>query len=1045
MLMRKLLWLVMGFLLLSGQLLAQDRTITGKVTDENGTPIPNASVTVKGTTTGTTSKPDGTYSLTVSNSAKVLVFSSIGSASIEVTIGSKTTIDATLNTSSTELQEVIVQVPYGTVKKTAFTGSEVTVTNQTLQKQQVTSVTRALDGLVPGIIATNGGGAPGTNASIMIRGVGSYGSSSAPLYVVNGIPFDGSIAALSVDEIESVSVLKDATASALYGSRAANGVIMITTKQGKKGKAAISVTARQGYMSRGIPEYDRIGAQDYYETMWEAIRNTNVYASGATFAAAGTTASNTLITANTLVYNAYNVPNNQVVDPTTGKLNSNAKLLWNDSWEEALYRNASRQNVTVTISGANDKTSHLLSAGYLNEEGILKFSGYKRYNMRLDLRTAATTWLNAGLNLDGAFARQDNVLTGGTTTSNPFYYTRQMGPIYPVWQRDANGNIVQDPIKGGNMLDWGTNAQMGARPYAPNSNLLGSLDLDDRYNKIFQANANSFAEILFLKDFSFKTTVGVNIWNNNGTTYQNSQFGDAQNVAGRSTKSNTRQVSLTVNEVLTWNKRFGDHSFRVLAGHENYRFQTQFVSATKTTFPFPGATDLDNAATIEGASSNEDHLRIESYFGGINYDFKQKYLVSASYRRDGTSRFAKDQRWGNFYSAGIGWRISQEEFMQTVGWINELKLKASYGEMGNQAISSYYAYQNLYNLGWNNANRPGAVVGAPPTPELLWEGNKTFNVGFDFSFFSNRLQGTVEYFNRISDNLIFEVPLPTSTGNLSKLQNIGELKNAGFELQLGYNAVRTKSFDWRIDLNLTHFRNKLTKMPPTRPEIIDGSAKLMVGKSLYDFWLREYAGVDASTGDAIYYKDVLDAAGKPTGKRSVTNVINDATFYYHGSALPDISGGITNSLRYKNFDLSFLVTFAYGGKFYDGNYQALMHRGSYGTAWHSDIMTRWRKPGDVTNVPRVQNAIAGQDGNSTRYLFDGSYLNIKNITLSYTLSKSVLNRLGGLSGIQIFGNVDNANLFSSHKGMDPQRAFSGTADWTYSVFRTVTFGFNVNL
>lgn len=1045
--MRKILILLLSVVLGIGQLAAQTKTISGKVTDAAGAPLPNVSVLVKGSTVGTSTQTDGTYTLAVSPAAKTLVFSSVGLAPVEVSIGSKATINVTLSDNVKELTEVIVQVPYGTVKKTSFTGSEATVTTKSLEKQQLTSVTKALEGLVPGIITTNGGGDPGSGASILIRGVGSVNASSSPLYVLNGVPYDGSISALSMDDIESVTVLKDAAAAALYGSRAANGVIMITTKKGKRGKTAVNATVRQGFMSRAIPEYDRIGSGEYYETMWEALRNNYVYnAPFRTLAEAGQQASNILTSVdNGLVYNAYNVPGNQLVDPNTGKLNSNAKLLWNDSWEDALYRTANRQNINVSLSGGSDKTDYFFSAGYLNEEGIVKFSGYKRYNARLNLNTQATDWLKAGLNIDGSLADDKNVPSGGTATTNPFYYTRQMAPIYPVWQRDASGNFILDPSTGGNKLDWGRPDQMGARPYAPNSNLLGSLDLDDRNSKIFNGNANAYVEISFLKNFTFKTTLGVNYWDNYNTEYQNSQFGDADNVGGRSTKTISRQVSYTLNEVLTWSKTFGEHSLRVLAGHENYQYRYNNMSATKINFPFPGTSELDNAATNEGAGSYEDLHRIEGYFANANYEFSNKYLVSGSFRRDGTSRFYKDKRWGNFFSAGIGWRISQEDFMKNIDWLNELKFKASYGEQGNESIGTYYAWQNLYELGWNNANRPGGVAAAPPNPDLVWETNKTFNVGFDFAVLSNRLTGTIEYFNRASSDLLFGVKLPPSTGNLEITRNIGEMKNTGIELTLGYNAIRSKNFDWRIDVNVTHFKNEITKMPPGQSEIVQGGKQLKEGNSIYDFWIREFAGVDASTGDALYYKDVLGTDGKPTGQRTVTNSFNAASFYNKGTALPDFSGGLTNSFRYKNFDLSFLLTFSYGGQYLDGNYQNLMHRGTLGLAWHSDILKRWQKPGDVTNVPRVQNALNDNEGVSSRYLFDASSLNIKNVTLSYTLPKSILNRMGGIAGLSVFANVDNAYLFSNMKGMDPQRSFTGNSDWSYTPFRTVTVGLNVNL
>ncbi|MEO6228866.1 MAG: SusC/RagA family TonB-linked outer membrane protein [Ferruginibacter sp.] len=1047
--MKRLLYLCI-ILLFSSAVGAQTRTITGVVKNAQGEAIADASVLVKGAKSGTSTKPDGTFTLVVDADAKTLTISSVGSATKSVVIGKNSTFNIVLATEAMDLLEVVVQVPYGTVKKSSFTGSENTVTAASIQKQQVTSVTRTLEGLVPGISTTNGGGAPGTGAAILIRGVGSINASSSPLYVLNGVPYDGSITSLSNDDIESVTVLKDAAAAALYGSRAANGVIMITTKKGKKGKTGVTASLRQGFMSRGIPEYDRVNSQQYYELFWEAFRNQYVYSNGDNATTAGVKSSNVLTSLSGLIYNAYNVPGNTLVDPATGKLNPSAKLLWNESWEDALFRQASRTNANINFSGAGENSDYYLSAGYLNEEGIVRNSGYKRYNLRMNVNVTPTKWFSSGINIDAAYAKRKDVPSGGTATTNPFYYTRQMGPIYPVYQHDLTTGAFVDTL-GAHKLDYGVPEQMGTRPYAGRSNLLGTLALDDRSQDIFNTNANTYAEIKFLRDFSFKTTLGVNYISNAITNYQNSLYGDAAPSnpggvdGGRSTKTNDRQLSITANEVLSWNKSFGNNNLRVLAGHENYRYQYNYLSANTAGFLFPGQSELDNGTgPYSQASSYEDNHRIESYFGNINYDFNQKYLFSASLRRDGSSRFIDSLRWGTFYSVGAGWRVSQEKFMQNIGWINELKLRASYGEQGNEDLGLlYYQYQNFY-----YATATGAYSSPlrRANPGLLWEKNKVLNLAVDFAVFKNRLTGTVEWYNRQSDDLLFDVPRPISDlGGATYFQNIGTMKNTGIELQLGYNAIATRNFNWRIDLNLTHFVNKITKLPPnqTKNGIVTGTKKLFVGHGIYDFWLPEYAGVDASNGDALYYRDITDAAGKVTSK-VLTNEYSKASFYWHGSAIPDISGGLTNSFNYKGFDLSFLLTFAYGGQFYNGNYASIMHRGSPGTAWSTDILDRWQKPGDVTNVPRLQNAISGQDGASSRWLVDGSYLNIKNITLSYTVPKNLANRMH-IGGLQIFGNIDNAWLYTVQKGLDPQRSFTGTSDASYTPFRTVNVGFNVNL
>lgn len=685
--MRKLAYLLLSICISAGIATAQSgRTVTGVVKGDNGKPVADASVVVKGTTIGTTTDTKGIFTLkSVPASATTLVVSSTNFESTEVAIGSGA-VSVTLKATSDELGEVVVTVPYGTQKRTTFTGSANTVSAATINKQQVTSVTRVLEGLVPGIQATNGGGAPGSGASVLIRGIGSVNASSSPLYVVNGVPYDGSISAIASEDIESIDVLKDAAAANLYGSRAANGVIMITTKRGK-GAPSLQGSIRQGFMARGIPEYDRVGAADYYELFWEAYRNSYVYAGGQSFAQAGVNATNVLTGSSGLVYNAFNVPGNQLVDPVTGKLNPNAQLLWNESWSDALFRTASRTNANVSISGSSDKANYYVSGGYLNEEGSAKFSGYKRYNFRATVDIKANSWLKAGINIDGTSDKREGLFAGGTATSNPFYYSRQMGPIYPVYQRDlTTGAIVKD-ADGNPVLDFGIPAQMGARPYAANSNLVGTLSLDKREQKRLNGNFNPYVEISFLKDFTFRTQMGLNYFSIDALTYQNNQYGDAANVQGRATFTTQTQFSLTANQILKWSKDFKKHNVGVLLGHENYKYKESYLSATKTGFAYPGQTALNNGATVEDPPSNAiDEETMESYFGGVNYAYDGKYLASASYRRDASSLFAPDVRWGSFYSFGLGWRISQESFLKNVSWINDLKLKLSYGESGNKSI-----------------------------------------------------------------------------------------------------------------------------------------------------------------------------------------------------------------------------------------------------------------------------------------------------------------------------------------------------------------------
>lgn len=1080
---------LLGFLFLCATLLssaahAQDRTISGKVTDENGQSLPGVSVLVPGTTVGTQTDNNGNYTLSVPASARFLTFRFVGYAVNEVAIGTSNVINVKLVSSSEELAEVIVQAPYGAIRKTAFTGSESTISARNFENQQVASFTRALEGVAPGVQATNGGGAPGTNADIRIRGIGSVNADASPLYVVDGVPYVGSNISLSTDDIETTTVLKDAAATALYGSRAANGVIMITTKKGRDAAPELSFTARTGFVNRAIPEYDRVNIPQYYEGMWHATYNREIRTllpeeeRFPTPQEAAQSASDGLI-AGALIYNATNQPNNLVVLPT-GQFNPDAGILYQDDWQGELFHQPFRQDYNLNVRGGTNEGNYFISMGYLNEPGYVRHTAYERFTGRVNVESKIKDWLSAGLNADGALGYQDNLLAEGTYTSNPFYYSRIMGPIYPIWQRDQGGNIVIDPLTGEQVYDWGTNAQMGARPYAGNSNLVGSLALDDRSGKVGNLNFNTFLEAKFLKDFTFRTTLGGNYFNRYGTTFQNSEFGDAANVSGRSTKNHTRQLSFTFNQILTYDKTFDeDHHLNVLVGHENYQNTRNFLYATRSGFPFPGNTELGPAATLEAASSYEDYHRIEGYLSRANYTYKDRYLFSASFRRDGSSRFypglggTSGNQWGNFYSIGAGWRLSEEDFLQDVSWVNELKLRGSYGEQGNEGIQrsrpsgetdqenpintnidNYYGWQSLYTFGWNNVNFPGVLLSSLPNQDLTWEKNKNLNLGLDFTLFGNRLDGTIEWYNRESDNLLFQVPLPLSSGGLSTgeasiWRNVGAMYNRGIEIQLGYNAIRQDDFDWRIDLNLSHYSNKVTRLAPENEAdgIVSGTKRIAVGEDVYRFWLREYAGVNPDNGDALWYVDVLDGDGNPTGERTTTNNVNSATYYYHGSAIPDLFGGLTNSFRYKDFDLSVLLTFQIGGQFYDGNYASLMHMGSYGSNWHTDILDAWKQPGDITDVPRLQNGIAAANaGNaqSSRFLFDASYLNIKNITFGYNLPRHLISDIG-LTRLRVFANVDNAHIFTSRKGMDPQRAFTGVSDFTYPTMRNFTFGVTVGL
>lgn len=1040
--------LVLFFMLMSiGWMIAQTKVSGIVISADDGEPIIGATIKVKGTQLGTVTDADGEFTINVPNKSSMLQFSYVGMES--KTEQAKTSMRVILNPTTQALDEVMV-VAYGTSKKSSFTGSANVVKADQIEKIQTASFTKALEGVSAGVQVTGGTGQPGSGAAIRIRGIGSVNASSSPLYVVDGAAYDGDINAINTDDIESITVLKDAASAALYGARGANGVIMVTTKKGKKGQSTVSAKINLGIASRGIAEYDRVDIPTYYELQWEGWRNALVKANNYTPEAAAALASGG--TRNGIVgklggYNSYNVANDQLIG-LDGKINPNAMLLYADDWNKELAKNALRQDYNLSVSGGTNASSYFISLGYLNEEGVVKWSNFDRLTARVAVNSEVTKWFNVDASISGSRSTSAGFLAEGTYTSNPFYYGRMMAPIYPIWQRNADGSIKQDP-NGAALYDMGggNTAYTWAghtRAYAPNSNLMVTLPLDDRSNEKNQISARFSGEFSFLKDFKLRISGNADIANTYYTTYQNNMYGDAAAVSGRSTKEYEKLFSYTFNQVLSWSRGFGDHNLSALAGHENYWMQSRNLWATRTGFTIP-TSELVAGSVAEGSSSYSDEYTLEGWFLQANYDYANKYYASASFRRDGSSRFHKDARWGSFWSLGASWRLNQEDFMSDTEWIDNLKIKASYGEQGNDNINNYYGYQSLYSIDdRNNGNLNGAWHSQLPNPSLKWEKNGNFNVGVEFGFWE-RLSGEVEFFNRKSDNLLFNVPLPESTGISKIWRNVGAMYNRGFEIQLGGDIITNENFKWRMDLNATTYRNKITKLPKDQngkyQEIIDGTKKLSVGHSIYDFWLRDWAGVDPADGSALYYVDLTDADGTVT--RSTTKDQNKASYYYCGSAIPDLYGGYTNTLTWKGFDLSIFFTYQIGGKMYDSNYASLMHPGSFGSHMHKDIMNRWTAEGQVTDVPRLQNNYTAASAASSRWLTDASFLSLRNLTLGYNLPASVLRKLQ-MKNCRIYASGDNLFLFSKRKGMDPQQTFNGTSDFTYVPNRIVSFGLNVS-
>ncbi|WP_339878901.1 TonB-dependent receptor [uncultured Algoriphagus sp.] len=1042
---KTLLSLLLGLLVIVTGF-AQSKTVTGKlISAEDPEGLIGVSVLVKGTTIGVVSDIDGTYSIEVPEGSQTLVFSYIGYSSVEEVIGNRSVINITMESDLQNLDEVIITA-YGTADKGNFTGSAISLKGDQIANRPINNVANAIEGQSPGVITTSASGQPGSTPDIRIRGIGSVNSDSDPLYVVDGVPYDANISNLNPEDIEDMTILKDASSAALYGSRAANGVIMITTKRGKKNTSNFSFRVQQGTASRALPEYDKVSAGQYYPLVWESLRNSQL-TGGKDEATAATYASENLITV--LGYNVYNVPDNQIVG-SDGMLNSSAVNNFQSlDWFDDIVSTGGRSEYTMSYSGGSGNTDYLASVGYLNEKGFIVNSDFERFTGRLNINTSPTKWFKTGVNLSATMSDGNNARTGGSTSYvNPMFFARNMGPIYPVYaQTPMTGGYVLDEF-GNRVFDTGDLIALGL----PRRGTGGSpgrhayqealLNVDQIDRDVISARA--YAEVTFLKHFALRTNIATDVTSLLDIGYDNPIVGDGA-PAGRTNRANSRTNSYTFNQLLTYTNTFSDkHFVEVLVGHENYDYKYNYQYLAKQDQILEGNIEPGNFVTISSANGRVDRHRIESVFSRVNYVFDDKYSLSGSFRMDASSKFYEDVRRGDFYSIGAAWNIDKESFFD-VDFFDMLKLRASYGEVGNDAIGGYYPWQALYDLGYNNASEPGILQASLAAEDLLWESNNTFDVGIDFAF-ARRFSGTLEYYNRQSENLLFEVPLSLTTGLEEKLQNIGTLANTGIEFSIQGDIIRNNDFTWTASANISTFKNEFKKLP--FDEQIDGTKKLMVGRSIYDYWLRDWYGVDPETGEGLFRAEEYaedDPTTKIVGQDTLTTRSNNAKYHFAGTSIPDFFGGLTNTFTYKGFSLNILLSYSVGGKMYDGIYAGLMSADPDGNALHVDALDRWTQPGDITDVPRMDVTTAAQsNAASDRWLIDGSYLNLRSINLSYNLPKTLLQRIS-VGGASVYVAGENLGWLSNRKGMYVSGEFDGTTSNAYTPARTFTVGLNVNL
>ena len=1066
---KKIVLSVAAILFALTSVFAQNKQVSGTVTGPDGSPIVGATVVVEGTTLGTSTDMQGKYMLAAPANG-TLVFSFIGYDDTKIAINGKTAVNAVLKEASKSIDEVIV-VAFGEAKKDAFTGSAKVVSADDLAKTQSSNVSDALIGKVAGMQMSSSSGRPGAQASITVRGPGSLYSGTEPLWVVDGMPYEGDINHINPADIESITVQKDAASNALYGARGANGVIMVTTKRAKMGDARVTFDGKWGLNTRALQTYDYVdNAGEYYALHYQSLYN--YYILGGKSASQAHLLANELLTSNNpggLGYNVMSVPAGQVLIGSNGKLNPNAKIgrkvvdkdgnefwLQPDDWLNELYKPSFRQEYNVNVSAASDKANFFASFGYLDNNGIIDGSRQQRYTTRLRADYQAKKWLKVGGNFayTNMTSYQGDSGEGASDGGNVFATALQTAPIYPIYIRNGKGEHIYDKW-GFPIYDIGNGANAGMkRTTGGTSNELQDIQLNKYSSSDNAFSASGFAEVRFYRDLKFVFNAGMNLDEMRGTSLLNPYYGQFASEGGIVSKSHSREISYNLQQLLNYTHTFGTkHNLDVLVGHETYDLMLYSLSASKSKM-FSYTYDELSGLVVDksSASSSRSHYNNEGFFARAQYDFDQRVFVSASYRRDASSNFHPDHRWGNFWSASAAWLISREAWFPQNNVVDLLKVKASYGSQGNDKLGGYtisYYYADSYSISNDGQGGIATIFSRKGNKEITWETNGNLNIGAEFSLWQGRLYGNVDYFYRKTTDMLFSLEVPPSLGYSSYYTNIGDMANQGIEIELGADLIRRKNFVWNFGLNMTHYRNKVTRLPDQYKEHTthdgkikgyqSGSSFLAEGQSMMQFYIPTYAGVNEN-GEATWY------AYDENKNRYVTtdyNVANTKGRELQGDNTPDVYGGFNTSLQFYGVDVSANFTYQIGGMAYDSGYASLMgspQQTSVGFAYHRDLWDAWTPEKTNTDIPRFRYNDQYFTSTSSRFLVDASYLNIQNITIGYTLPAKITRKFL-VEKLRVYVTCDNVYYWSQRKGLDPRQSISGSTNpYMYAPIRTFSGG-----
>lgn len=1072
--MEKRLMMVLVTLLMTVSTMLAQNSIKGTVvSSEDGQPVIGATVKVVGTKHGTVTDHNGQFSLNAANGAHLEV-SYVGMHTKKVKASAN--MNVTLDPDNQMLDEVMV-VAYGTAKKSAFTGSAAVVGADEIGKVQVTNAIDALKGKASGVQINTMSGQPSSTPTIRIRGINSLNASNSPLIVVDGSPYDGSLNDINPVDVESMTVLKDAASTALYGARGGNGVIMITTKSAKRGKdAVITFDAKIGANNRATPDYEMIDSPAaYYEMWYKGLYNYAQNTYGYNHAQAFVFANNNLTASNSygLAYNVYNVPVGQTLIGQNGKLNPNATLgnvisyngndymLTPDNWIDATYKTSMRQEYTVSASGASDRSTFYASINYLDNEGITPQSNYERFTARLNADYQLKPWIKLGMNMTYGHSDMDEVDGDGESgNSSNMFAMSMIAPIYPLYVRDGKGNIIFDEAAGINNYDYGDGKIIGiSRPYLGQGNQLSSSQLDRNHTQRNTFNGTGTLEIRL--PYGFTATAISNYYLREGRTTltTNPFFGQYASSNGVITIENPRTWSYNHQQRLNWKKEFGKHDIEAMVAHEYYRLYTNSLWGQRDNMFSPNYYELSGAVKVRNTNSSSTDYNTESWLGRVMYNYAERYFGQFSYVHEASSRFAPENRWGNFWSVSAGWNIHKESWFKA-DWVDELKFKVSYGENGNDNISAY-RYITYYNI-VNSNDAVSLTPGAYGNKKISWEKNGKFNIGVDFSLWNGRLDGGIEFYANRTVDMIQTMPLPYTFGYTSYLDNIGNMVNRGVELNLRSDIIRSKNLTWSAYVNMTTNHNEVTKLAEPSKQMYIGGGYMgsyagnylkTEGLSAYTFYMPKYAGVNEE-GKSLWYKEVWaqdestgeylkNADGTYVVKEVVTtDQYSDATEFACKDAMPDVYGGFGTSLSWNGLDFSVDFTYQLGGYVYDGTYASLMGS-SNGQAIHVDMLNAWTPENTGSNIPRWQFNDDRMNAQSDRWLTSASYLTLQNITIGYTLPRSLTSKLN-ITKLRIYGVADNIWTWSKRQGLDPRQTVTGEVSSAYySSVRTISGGISL--